>query len=76
MGFEAAAGFVKSTELDRDASADSDEGGESAFVEGQSSFFLVDGFGSYKSIGVLSCSLEADFDDVEGLALGRVSRGL
>lgn len=67
-GFEPAAGRVEGAELDGDAGADADEGGQGALVEGEGALVLVDGGGGVQGRGVLGCGLEADLDDVEGLA--------
>lgn len=40
--FEVATGLVEGAELDGDTGADADEGRESAFVEGEGAFVLVD----------------------------------
>lgn len=66
-GFEPAAGGVEGAELDGDAGADADEGGEGALVEGGGAFVLVDGGCGVEGAGVLGGGLEADLDDVEGL---------
>lgn len=42
VSFEAAASFVEGTELDGDTGTNSDEWGESAFVEGEGALGLVD----------------------------------
>ena len=68
MSLETSASFVESSELHRDTGTDSDKGGESAFVEGEGSFFLVDGFGGFESVGVLGCCLQTDLYDIEWLA--------
>ena len=67
-GLEEAASLVESAELDRDAGADADEGGEGALVEGEGALVLVDGGGGVKGRRVLVCCLEADLDNVKGLA--------
>lgn len=59
---------MECAELDGDTGSDSDEGGESSFVEGEGSFLRVDSFGGYEGVGVLCCCLEADFDYVEWLS--------
>lgn len=68
MSLETSASFVESSKLHGDTSTDSNKGGESAFVEGEGSFFLVDGFGGFESVGVLSGCLQTDLHDVEWLA--------
>lgn len=61
-------GSVESAELHRHTGADADEGRQRALVEGQGAFILVDGGGGLESAGVLVRRLQADFDDIEGLA--------
>lgn len=68
VGFEAAAGFMESTELHGHAGTDSDQRRESTFIESESTFLGIDCFGGNEGVGVLGCCLEADFDYVEGLA--------
>lgn len=68
--FEVATRGVEGAELDGDAGADAEERGEGAFVEGQGSFVAVDGGGGGEGGGVGGGGLEANFDDVEGLAWG------
>ena len=68
LGFKGAAGVVVSAELDGHAGADSDEGGEGAFVEGRGAFFFEDLGGAVGGAFVVRGGLQADFDDVEGLA--------
>lgn len=60
---------MERAELDRDARANAQEGGEGALVEGERAFVGPDGFGGREG-GALGrgAGLEADFDDVEGLA--------
>lgn len=65
---EEAAGRVEGAELDGDAGADAQKGGQGALVEGERAFVLVDGGGGGEGGGVLGGGLEADFDYVEGLA--------
>lgn len=67
---EGAAGLVEGAELDGDAGADADERREGALVEGEAALVLVDGGGGVEGRRVLGRCLEADFDDVEGLAYG------
>ena len=68
MSLETSASFVESSKLHGNTGTDSNKGGESAFVEGEESFLLVDGFGGFESVGVLSGCLQTDFHDVEWLA--------
>lgn len=68
LGLERATGIVVSAELDRDAGADSDKGSEGSLVEGGGAFFLEDLGGAVGGAGVGGGGLQADFDDVEGLA--------
>lgn len=68
LGLERATGIVVSAELDRDAGADADEGGEGSFVEGGGAFLFEDLGGAVGGAGVGGGGLQADFDDVEGLA--------
>lgn len=68
LGLERATGIVVSAELDRDAGTDSDEGGEGSFVEGGGAFFFEDLGGAVRGARVGGGGLQADFDDVEGLA--------
>lgn len=53
--------------MDRDAGADSDEGGQSTFVKGERAFLSVDSFGRFKGVGVLCCGLKPDFYNIERL---------
>ena len=69
---ELAPRVVEGTELDGHAGADAEEGREGAFVEGEGAFVLPDGEGSRGGGGVGVGCLEADLDDVEGLACGGV----
>jgi hypothetical protein len=69
--FEVAAGGVEGAELDGDAGADAEERGEGAFVKGEGAFVAVDGGGGGEGGGVGGGGLEADFDNVEGLAWRR-----
>jgi hypothetical protein len=64
---------VKGSELHRDARSDSNERSQGAFVEGEWSFFLIDGLGRFESIGILCCCLEPNFDNIEWLAYAVVS---
>ncbi len=68
MSLETSASFVESSKLHGDTGTDSDKGGESAFVEGEGSFLLVNSFGGFESVGVLSRCLQADLHDIEWLA--------
>lgn len=68
LGLESATGIVVSAELDRDAGADADEGGEGSFVEGGGAFLFEDLGGAVGGAFVVRGGLQADFDDVEGLA--------
>lgn len=54
--------------MDGDTGTDSDEGGEGSLVEGGGAFFLEDLGGAVGGAGVGGGGLQADFDDVEGLA--------
>jgi hypothetical protein len=67
-GLEGAFGVVEGAELHGDAGADADEGGQGAFVEGRRAFVLEDARGAVQGAAVFVGGLEADFDDVEGLA--------
>lgn len=64
-----AAGGVEAAELDRDAGADAEERGERALVEGEGPLVAPDagGGGEGRDAGRRG-GLEADLDDVEGLA--------
>lgn len=66
--FELAFGEAEGAELDGDAGTDADEGGEGAFVEGEWTFLGPDLAGGVEGVGVLGCGLQADFDDIKGLA--------
>jgi hypothetical protein len=68
LRFEGAAGIVVGAELHGHASADSDQGGEGSFVESRGAFFFEDLRGAVGRAGVVGGGLQADFDDVEGLA--------
>lgn len=59
---------MESAELHGHAGADADEGRQRALVEGQGTLILVDGGGGLESAGVLVRRLQADLDDVKGLA--------
>lgn len=61
---------VEGAELDGDAGADADERRESALVEGEGALVAVDGGGGLQGARVLVRRLEADLDDVKGLACG------
>jgi len=61
---EGAAGVVEGAELDRDAGADADEGGQGAFVEGGCAFVFEDLRCAVESAAVFCCCLQADFDDI------------
>jgi len=65
---------VKGSELHRNTGADSDEGGQGTFVEGEWSLFLINGLGGFEGIGILCCCLEPNFDNIEWLAYAVVSR--
>jgi hypothetical protein len=67
--FPGAACVVEGAELDGDAGADADEGGESALVEGRCTFVLEDAGGAGEGRRVLRCGLKADFDNVFNEAL-------
>ena len=70
---EVAAGLVVGAELDGDAGADADEGGEGALVEGEATLVLVDGCGGVERGRVLCGGLETDLDNVKGLSCVSVS---
>jgi hypothetical protein len=61
-------GFVEGAELDGDAGADSNEGGQSALVKGEGAFVAVDGGGGVEGGRVLGRGLETDLDNIKGLA--------
>lgn len=61
---------MEGAELDGDAGADAEERGEGALVEGKCALVLVDGGRRGEGVGVGCCCLEANLDDVEGLAWG------
>ena len=65
---EPAAGLMEGAELDRDAGADADERRERALVEGQGALLLIDRSRGREGARVGRRGLEADLDDVEGLA--------
>lgn len=71
---EPAAGGVEAGKLDRDAGADTDERGQGALVEGEGALGLVDGGRGLQGPRVLGCGLEADLDNVKGLACRRGRR--
>lgn len=64
--FEGSSGIVECAELDGDACADADEGGEGAFVECEWTLVREDGTGARDGAGVFAGGLEADFDYVCG----------
>jgi hypothetical protein len=70
---EEALGVAETAELDGDAGADAEEGGEGAFIEGEGAFVAVDGGCGVEGGVVGGGGLEADFDDIEWLAWGNVS---
>lgn len=59
---------MEGAELDGDAGADADEGGEGAFVERKGPFRGVDGAGGDEGGRVGRGCLEADFYYIKGLA--------
>lgn len=59
---------VEAAELDRDAGAYADQGGQGALVEGEGPLVLEDGGCCGQGRGVGGGGLEADLDYVEGLA--------
>lgn len=65
-GFELAARGMEGAELDGDAGADAEEGGESAFVEGERAFVFVDGGHGGEGGGVARGGLKADLHDIYG----------
>jgi len=67
-GLEVTARKVEGAELDGDAGADAEEGGEGAFVEGERAFILEVVAGALEGTERDGGGLEADFDDIEWLA--------
>ncbi|CRK17599.1 hypothetical protein BN1723_011363 [Verticillium longisporum] len=65
---EVAARLVEGAKLDRHAGADADERRQRALVEGERALILVDGRRRLEGRRVRRRRLEADLDDVEGLA--------
>lgn len=63
-GLEVTTRKVEGAELDRDAGADAEEGGERAFVEGEGAFVLDDVGGAGEGVEGDGRGLEADFDDI------------
>lgn len=57
VGFECSFGVVECAELDRDAGAYADQGGESAFVEGGGAFILQDSRRAVEGTLVFGCRL-------------------
>jgi hypothetical protein len=55
---------MKSTKLHGYTGANTDKGGQGAFVECEGTFILEDGTGAGEGVGVGCRCLEADFDDV------------
>lgn len=57
VGFESSFGVVECAELDGDAGAYADQGGESAFVEGGGAFILQDSRRAVEGTLVFGCRL-------------------
>lgn len=64
VGSDATACIVEGTELDRHASADTDEWGEGPLVEGEGAFGFIYLGSGVQSAGVFGGGLETDFNDI------------
>lgn len=68
VGLETPAGLVEGAKLHGNTGADTDKRRQSPFIEGKWPLGLIDSLRRHEGVGVRSCGLQSNLDDIEGLA--------